>query len=80
MLLSLGKRVDGEIQALMPLQTAVIKNDEGAVLAGAFPVENRYIHVIDEHSAFVARHGTQRDLVPPEMVGDDDVIGKRAGQ
>src|SRR5688572_31046345 len=77
----LGKRTDGNIEPLVMLQATGEYHDESVVLTCSGAREkNRPINVVQDDRAPVRRDGAVRNLLQPEVIGDDDIVSESAGR
>ena len=68
---------DGEVETLVPLEAAGEENDESAVVTGpGAGIEDGRVDVIQENRALSRRDGAPDQLLVPQVVRDDDVVGK----
>ena len=78
LLLRDGKGLDGNVQALVPVQRAGIAQDKAAIriTLAQVAVKDGGVGVIDEGGALVATDGATRDFLEPEVIGNDHVISE----
>ena len=73
--------VDGNVNTLMPLESAGEDDDLPAVFSRAGAIlENVGVHVVDEDGAFARRGRTRGVFFQPQMIREDDVVGEPGGE